>query len=367
MIKVKNRRLARLWLLHTLLLASFAVAASNEYLCTITNGPTGRWQSPKYPIDAYVPGLNFQLFARDPNSTITLKSDDQNLDAVAINNNIATLRPILDMLGVFRMRRVGDPLGRNFVFIRLYLGANNRFSGPGIPSPSSEYVPSRISFDCDGNGSCARVHFSQVTWGFVMIMDARLSFADSGNIDSPVLQKRIVMPSAPKNEYRAHEMRFIHTIHNTVINIAGTDNPLVITNGDKIISFSGGPIVSEIQCVRPATPLTLTLLDNAITFNPTPMGTTTPQVKTLRWQASGSGRADTWTMRFTSANATASGDGVLLGGAKVTILDGANQVVPLDQAVTISGTQGEFRLALDARTAQAGNYTGNINVTLTAN
>ncbi|WP_155964375.1 hypothetical protein [Edwardsiella hoshinae] len=357
MLTTKKRRSARLWLCHTLLLASFTVNASNEYRCEITSAPSGRWHSPQYSLATY--GAVLALEGRTPQSTLTLKSDDQNLDAGAINNALATLRPTLDMLSVFHFTAIGSA-GQ----ATLYQGGNNRFNAPGIPAPSRS-GPIIIQFGCNGNEQCAKIVLLTVP-SFTITLDARLSFTDSGNINNPALHKRIVMPSAPRNEYRSHEMRFIHTLYNAVIYIVSSNNT-GLTNGEKLLTFAGGPIVSEIRCVRPATPLTLTLLDNAITFNPAPLGASTPQVKTLRWQASGSGRADIWTMRFTSANATASGDGVLLGGAKVTILDSANQVVPLDQAVTISGTQGEFRLALDARTAQAGNYTSNINLTLTAN
>ncbi|WP_024525030.1 hypothetical protein [Edwardsiella hoshinae] len=355
MLKTKHSRATKLWLAHTLLLSSFSVNASNEYLCDITSAPTGRWTSPQYFAGTF--RAKFYLWGGWSNSTITLKSDDQNLDAGAINNDIATLRPTLDVLGAFRF---SAQEGR----ATLYQGRNNLFRASGVPGPS---FSGRMAIDlgCNNENHCANIRFTRAQ-NFTYSMDKRLSFAESANINSPVFQKRIVMPSVPRNEYRSHEIRFLHTVSSAVIGIS-TRDAINIPGGDHTLTFAGGPIVSEIRCVRPATPLTLTLLDNAITFNPAPMGASTPQVKTLRWQASGSGRADIWTMRFTSANATASGDGVLLGGAKVTILDSANQVVPLDQAVTISGTQGEFRLALDARTAQAGNYTSNINLTLTAN
>ncbi|WP_035371078.1 hypothetical protein, partial [Edwardsiella hoshinae] len=295
MIKVKNRRLARLWLIHTLLLASFAVDASNEYQCEITSAPYGRWNSPQYRASSYY--SSFRLWGGWANSTITLKSDDQNLDAAAINNDIATLRSTLDVLGQY-----------NFVASRasatLYQGRNNLFRASGVPGPTSS-GQMYIELGCQNLNHCALVRFTGAQ-DFRFSMDKRLSFADGANINSPVLQKRIVLPSAPRNEYRNHEIRFTHTIQNAVIGIS-TMNQVNIPGGDRTLSFDRGPIVSEIRCVRPATPLTLTLLDNAITFNPTLMGSTTPQVKTLRWQASGSGRADTWTMRFTSANATASG------------------------------------------------------------
>ncbi|MBC6504642.1 hypothetical protein GW742_24820 [Citrobacter freundii] len=344
------------FLLSLLLLAGFPVFASDWYECSFTDPvtPIARYSSPTYSANA---NGYFRLWGGWTNYTLRLKSDNQNIDAATITNVLNTIKSHTAVLGVFYIVGSRGSVG-------IYQGANQKFTGPGIPAHSvSGYMT--VEMGCAGEAHCAAPKFT-IAQGFSMSIDKRLSFNDSSNINAPSLKKSLLLPVGPKNEYEPHELTITGTLDNTVVGYS-TMNGVNIPGGDKTHYFTSGSASSEIKCVRQATPLTLKFSESIINFDKVMAGSKTPLMKELTWQASGYGIANRWTMRFESDKSTPTGDSFTLGGASVYIRDENDTPIKLGNDVGInSGTSGAVRFYLDPRNAGEGTYSTDIRVTLTA-
>lgn len=121
--------------------------------------------------------------------------------------------------------------------------------------------------------------------------------------------------------------------------------------------------ITTITCTREAIPLTLLLTDREINFGSV-LQNAAPVVRTLGWSTSGSGEANSWTLKLDVPDDSRDRDEILLGGAKIAVLDANGVDVPLSVPVNISGTKGELRLILKPESSTIGEAAP-VNLTLT--
>ncbi|HAU2802514.1 TPA: hypothetical protein O7142_003959 [Salmonella enterica] len=204
---------------------------------------------------------------------------------------------------------------------------------------------------------CRNVRIDPTPRSWSFFITSKSAFNNSTDYYYPVGNKKIEMPIYPKNEYERHVINFyIDTKYKA--NITGLSN--VVPS-----SLSLALNKSRIECVRDATPLTLTLSTRRIDFE-VMQGAPTTISKVLKWQTSGRGMAGRWTIRFDSVDNSHTYDSLILGNAQVFIRDDIGNLVRPANDVPIRGTYGLFWFHLDPKKANVGDFTKEIRVTISA-
>ncbi|MGI3449413.1 hypothetical protein ACRQQF_08735 [Citrobacter arsenatis] len=124
-------------------------------------------------------------------------------------------------------------------------------------------------------------------------------------------------------------------------------------------------IFSGVTCKSTPVPLSLTLTPNIVTFGSVTLGGMSPTTRELRWNTTGSGKANIWSVRFESTNVA--NNKLTLGGATVSITGKNDQEIPVNTDVAIEGTSGTFNFHLDPTNGTISNHETSVNVVLTAN
>lgn len=166
---------------------------------------------------------------------------------------------------------------------------------------------------------------------------------------------------APVSEYEDAFLRVRINIPEYILNVESPTSIGLITGVRNIptaMSFF------EIECVRPATPLTLSIQEKEIDFGFIQTGDIIPVTKELNWNASGTGITPLWTIRFEST--ATSGDEIILGRAKVSIQDINGNNVPLATDLSVNGIAGKYFFVLHPDTGLPGEHMTAVNITLTA-
>ncbi|WP_370619556.1 hypothetical protein [Citrobacter meridianamericanus] len=185
----------------------------------------------------------------------------------------------------------------------------------------------------------------------------------NSDYNSPEYSKRLHF--SPKNEYQKHIIKFRDNVKQVpiIMKQKGFSNWILAPESYRP---PGGLNSNTITCESVPTPLTLTLGESLIDFNTLLPGGPSV-IRALNWSASGSGKASVWTMTFDTTADKKTGDNILLGTAKVKVLDASGTQIPLGTPVNISGLTGVYTFELDPTGATLGTSSADVNVTLTAN
>lgn len=191
----------------------------------------------------------------------------------------------------------------------------------------------------------------------------KLTFSKGSNYDSPVSEGSVMLPVY--NEYSDRNITFRFGNLRAVLGPGAESQPgFLSASAQSQQTVVGSPNYIDIKCSRTATPLVLTLGANTIDFGILQLNGI-PVTRLLTWSATGSGNARIWTLTFDSN--TVEGDAILLGGAKVFILNMDGKIVSLGTPVDIHGITGGYKFSMEAKNALPGGpYIANVNITLSA-
>lgn len=337
-----------------LLICPFFVAAETEWECqlpsdfSIANPFHHLGISTRYP--AALPAMAFYV--------------DNNLNAnVSTVNNISNenankvTQVLLTKIYIDTIVRVSDSTGvggGNFEQFHMVGEANDSLRLNVVQYPPANIHPNiRI---WPGDDKFVNLSVSQET---------PLSFQSFVTLrEKPVVSEyknkvRFMTPVYVDNEYASASVHInMESVTNTRIN-SSTLQPRNQTFNDVTSIFSG------VTCKSTPVPLSLTLTPNIVTFGSVTLGGTSPTTRELRWNTTGSGKANIWSVRFESTNVA--NNKLTLGGATVSITGKNDQEIPVNTDVAIEGTSGTFNFHLDPTNGTINNHETSVNVVLTAN
>lgn len=343
-----------------LLVINIPGAISAEYNCvtTLTNYP----HFFSVPVSSVSPAAkgSISITTATP-SFIVSHSSNQMLPAADLKRASDTLSLRLRLNSKIYTTNISE----HFVTARLVGDTWDDATVSGLPA---EKVWKNPTTSCNsGSVACRKFYYDETLPSVIRAdKESRFSFDSSVDFHNPVRQALLELPVEPANEYREHIITITYTIPNNRI-IVESEGFVSIPSGNyNPPNYFGNP-PQVFTCTRPATPLVLTLQNTTLDFNNIQVSTATPVTRELNWTASGTGQASTWQMTFDTDTNKKDGNNILLGNAKVKVLDSTGTQVPLGTPINISGVTGSYTFELDPMSATPGTPSVDVNVTLTAN